>query len=251
MRLLCQLCGVVWVTLILTFGIILLPALLVSRKLREMYFVTSLRVGNIIYADGMASARRAALKPLEFLESRDPALQKEGALRVLEIGAGSGANFEHITRKIKYTNVDPNPEFCNVFLKELKRYPKIELERLVECHGENMNELENEQFDVVLFTYLLCSVQDGRRVLEEAKRVLVKGGQLIFLEHVAHPERTWPRLLQSLITPLWKITCANCHLDRDSAKLIENAGFSQVTTDYIYVDMCTILSYQVFGVAIP
>ncbi|XP_070395464.1 thiol S-methyltransferase TMT1B-like [Dermacentor albipictus] len=200
----------------------------------------------------MASARRAALKPLHFLESRDPALQKEGALRVLEIGAGSGANFEHITRKIRYTNVDPNPEFCNVFFRELKRYPKvlrtcfssdldlwffprhhscwryisamfflsllcwferavptgrrIELERLVECHGENMNELEDEQFDVVLFTYLLCSVQDGRKVLEEAKRVLVKGGQLIFLEHVAHPKWTWPRLLQSLITPLWKIT---------------------------------------------
>ncbi|KAH7936560.1 hypothetical protein HPB49_001293 [Dermacentor silvarum] len=174
MRFLWQLCGVMWLTSLLIFGIVLLPALLVSRKLRELFFVTSFRVGAFIYADGMASARRAALKPLESLVSRDPALKKENALRVLEIGAGTGANFEHVTRKIRYTNVDPNPEFGNVFLRELNNYPKIEMERWVQCHGENMDELENGEFDVVLFTYLLCSVQDGRKVLEEAKRVLVK-----------------------------------------------------------------------------
>lgn len=250
MRFLWQLCGVMWLTSLLIFGIVLLPALLVSRKLRELFFVTSFRVGAFIYADGMAAARRAALKPLESLVSRDPALKKENALRVLEIGAGTGANFEHVTRKIRYTNVDPNPEFGKVFLRELNNYPKIEMERWVQCHGENMDELENGQFDVVLFTYLLCSVQDGRKVLEEAKRVLVKGGHLIFLEHVAYPKGTWPRLFQSLITPLWKITCGNCHLQRDSARLIETAGFSQVTTHYVYADMCSILNYQVYGVAI-
>ncbi|XP_037579802.1 thiol S-methyltransferase METTL7B-like [Dermacentor silvarum] len=199
----------------------------------------------------MASARRAALKPLESLKSRDPALREEDALRVLEIGAGSGANFEHVTRKIKYTNVDPNPEFGEVFLKELNNHPQVELERWVQCPGENMDDLKNEQFDVVLFTYILCSVQDGRKVLEEAKRVLVKGGHLIFLEHVGFPTGTWPRLVQGLLTPLWKILFANCHLNRDSAKLIEDAGFSHVSTNYIYADMCSLLSRQVYGVAIP
>ncbi|KAL1433940.1 hypothetical protein MTO96_012079 [Rhipicephalus appendiculatus] len=122
----------------------------------------------------MAPARRAALKHLELLESHDPVLREEGCLRVLEVGAGSGANFEFITRKIKYTNVDPNEEFGKAFLTELRNYPKVELERWVQCPGENMDKLDNEQFDVVLLTFVLCSVEDGTKLLKEAKRVLVK-----------------------------------------------------------------------------
>ncbi|KAL1486743.1 hypothetical protein MTO96_046837, partial [Rhipicephalus appendiculatus] len=72
----------------------------------------------------LAPARRAALKPLELLKSHDPGLCEEGCLRVLEVGAGSGANFEFITRKIKYTNVDPNEEFGGAFLSELRNNPK-------------------------------------------------------------------------------------------------------------------------------
>ncbi|XP_075553476.1 thiol S-methyltransferase TMT1B-like [Dermacentor variabilis] len=203
-----------------------------------------------IWSEAFSKSRRCALKPLQSLKSRDSQLRQEGAIRVLEIGAGLGGNFEHITRAIKYTNVDPNVEFGSAFLRQLRRNPKVELEQWIQGYGEDMSQLASSHFDVVMFTYLLCSVKNARKVLEEAKRVMVKGGTLIFLEHVAFPEGTWQRLLQNAVTPLWKVTCCNCHLNRDSVKQIEDAGFSYVTAKYIDADTNVLLSRHAYGIAI-
>ncbi|XP_049528174.1 putative methyltransferase-like protein 7A [Dermacentor silvarum] len=113
-----------------------------------------------------------------------------------------------------------------------------------------MNDLSSDYFDVVMFTYLLCSVKNGRDVLDEVKRVLVKGGHLIFLEHIAFPRGTWQRALQNLMTPLWMFFCCNCHLNRDSAELIEAAGFSHVSASYVNVEMGLVLNNQAYGFAI-
>ncbi|XP_077486148.1 thiol S-methyltransferase TMT1B-like [Amblyomma americanum] len=187
------------------FGLVLLFPLLMSHKLRELYFVAFFRLVGVLHADALAATRRAALKPLQSLESHDPTLRELGSLRVLEIGAGFGGNFEHVTRPIKYTNVDPNKEFGAIFLKELKTYPQVELERWFHGYGEDMSELADGHFDAVIFTYLLCSVKSGEKILEEVQRGLVKGGHLIFLEHVAFPKGTWQRVLQDLMTPLWRL----------------------------------------------
>ncbi|XP_077486770.1 thiol S-methyltransferase TMT1B-like [Amblyomma americanum] len=232
------------------FGLVLLLPLLLSLKARELYFVTFFRLVTIIWADGLFKMRRLALKPLDSLESRDPELKRRGALRVLEIGAGLGGNFEHVTRIIKYTNVDPNKEFGSAFLAELKKNPKIELERWIHSYAEDMAELPSGSFDVVMFSYLLCSAINGRKVLEETKRVLVKGGHLIFLEHVAWPRGTWQRLLQHVMTPLWSFFCCNCHLNRDSGELVAAAGFSHVAAQYSHVSMGIVLNYQVYGFAV-
>ncbi|XP_049528069.1 thiol S-methyltransferase METTL7B-like [Dermacentor silvarum] len=107
-----------------------------------------------------------------------------------------------------------------------------------------MSELASSHFDVVMFTYLLCSVKNPREVLEKAKRVMVKGGTLIFLEHVAFHRGTWQRLVQNAVTPLWTITCCNGHLNRDSVQQIEDAGFSRVMAYYIDADIDVILRRQ-------
>ncbi|KAL3198958.1 hypothetical protein MRX96_001534 [Rhipicephalus microplus] len=104
--------------------------------------------------------------------------------------------------------------------------------------------------DVAVFTYLLCSVKNPRKVLKEVKRVLVKGGSVVFLEHVGFPNGTWQRLLQSAVTPLSRITCCNCHLNRDSVKEIENAGFSKVTAHYIDAEMNVLLRRPAYGMAV-
>ncbi|XP_077485608.1 thiol S-methyltransferase TMT1B-like [Amblyomma americanum] len=238
-----------WMVSLHFFGLLLLVPLLLSLRARQWYFASFFRLGNVVWAAGFAKARSLALKSLCSFESHDPELRKSGSLRVLEIGAGHGGNFEYVTRPIKYTNVDPNRDFGAVFLEQLKKNPKVELEGWIQGYGEDMRQLASDQFDVVMFTYLLCSVNNGRKVLEEAKRVLAKGGRLIFLEHVAYPKGTWRRLLQNLMTPLWTVFCCNCHLNRESMQLIEAACFSQVTIHYIDVPMGTVLNHQAYGIA--
>lgn len=230
-------------------GLVCLLPVPLLHKARDALYVLFFRWGTIIWKDCFDKAREIALKPLESFVSHDPVLRKSGALRVLEIGGGLGHNFDFFTRPVKYTNVDPNKEFNVHFKKKLDNYPKVELEQWIQAYGEDMSELESGSFDVVLCTYMLCSVKDVKKVLNEAKRVLVKGGHLIFLDHVGYPHGTWLRWLQDLLTPLWKVAICHCCLNIDTEEHVRAAGFSEVAFHYFYVDI-PLLSRQVCGVAV-
>lgn len=239
-----------WIFAFLFCSLVFQPVLRFSHKARQRFFVFFFQFVPILFVD-RDNARRAALSPIGSLTSHDPQLRKRGALRLLEIGAGTGANFRYMTRPIKYTNVDPNREFESLFFSELKKHPQIELERWIEAYGEDMSELASDQFDVVLLTSTLCSVIDPGKVLTEAKRVLVKGGHLIFSDHVAYPRGTWQRLLQDIVHPFWILGSCNCHLNRNCYQdLMKEVGFSGVTVNYIHVDMPTVISRHAYGVAV-
>lgn len=71
----------------------------------------------------------------------------------------------------------------------------------------------------------LCSVQDVGQVLAEVKQVLRPGGRFLFMEHVLSddPERQrW----QQRLNPIQKVVGVGCNLNRPSAQLVRDAGFS-------------------------
>ncbi|XP_075551036.1 thiol S-methyltransferase TMT1B-like isoform X2 [Dermacentor variabilis] len=106
------------------FGLLLLPLLLLSLRARQWFFVRIMAVAGSLWRDAFQEPRRKAIAALDEIESSDPELRADGAIRVLEIGAGFGANFGFMRRKIKYWNVDPNTQFQNSFLETVKKYPK-------------------------------------------------------------------------------------------------------------------------------
>ncbi|KAL1468820.1 hypothetical protein MTO96_025163 [Rhipicephalus appendiculatus] len=202
---------------------------------------------------GETSSRTLDAKRSPHWTSRSPATPNcapTARFRVLEIGAGSGANFGFLRRKVRYWNVDPNTEFQNFFLETVKKYPKVEMERWVVGYGEDMGDVPAGHFDAVIVTHLLCSVHSPEKVLHECRRVLVKGGRLVFMEHVAQPKGSVGRMLQNMLTPLWSVICCGCCLNRDSGELIRNAGFSEVHLKETNVDMPVILTRHVYGYAV-
>ncbi|XP_077541463.1 thiol S-methyltransferase TMT1B-like isoform X2 [Haemaphysalis longicornis] len=235
--------------LVKLIGLVCLLPIPLLHKGKDALYVLFFRWGTIIWRDCFEKARDIALKPLDALISHYPDLRKRGALRVLEIGGGLGHNFEFFNRPVLYTNVDPNPEFNVHFKKKLENFPKVELEKWIQAYGENMTQLENGSFDVVLCTYMMCSVKDVQKVLSEARRVLVKGGHLIFLDHVGYPKGTWLRWMQDILSPLWKVALCNCCLNLDTEEHIRASGFSEVTVRYFDVDI-PLLSRQICGVAV-
>lgn len=152
---------------------------------------------------------------------------------VLEIGAGTGVNLHFLPESISWTGIEPNP-FMHRFI-----YSKAEeLSLNIQLHAADAAELpfENHQFDCVLSTLVLCSVNSPQQVLQEIKRVLKPGGLFVFIEHVAAARGTLLRGIQKTIKPAWKLVADGCHPDRDLASLIEIAGFDSVHIDFFNLD---------------
>jgi len=79
-------------------------------------------------------------------------------------------------------------------------------------------------FDTVVTTFTLCSVQDPRLALSEAKRVLRPNGRLLFVEHGRAPDPS-AAAWQKRIEPVWKRIAGGCHLTRPVTQAISDAGF--------------------------
>ncbi len=144
---------------------------------------------------------------------------------VLEIGPGTGANLEYYPDKISLTGLEPNPHMQD-YLKEKARRTGRTIE-IITGMAEDIPAAA-DSFDAVVSTLVLCSVDSLHDSLAEIKRVLKPGGQFIFLEHVAAPQKSWLRTAQRFIKPLWKRMADGCHPDRETWKSIEKTGFQHV-----------------------
>jgi len=158
---------------------------------------------------------------------------------VLEIGAGTGANFPYYDRaKVhRIVAIEPDP----FMLRRAQRRAQ-ELGLAVEFHQYPAEAiaLPDRSFDTVVATLVFCSVEDPRRALAEAKRVLKPGGSFHFLEHV-RSEDGWAARVQDFVTPAWQRVAAGCHLNRRTADTIATAGFEVVQLQQKHMPMMTLI----------
>ena len=146
---------------------------------------------------------------------------------VLEIGGGTGANLRYYPPDVRLTFLEPNPHMVS----RLNRRAEKQGRRItvVEEFGEKMP-FPDASFDTVVTTLVLCMVTDLHAVVSEARRVLRKGGEFHFYEHVA-ATRPAGRALQAGLNPAWKFLTTGCHLDRDIEAVIRAAGFRDIAIE--------------------
>jgi len=142
--------------------------------------------------------------------------------RTLELGAGTGLNLAHYPAAVTEL-VLTEPE-APMATKLEQRVRERGLSARVVRAGAEQLPFADASFDTVVATLVLCTVADLERSLEEARRVLRPGGQLLFLEHVRHPEGARGRRQQRL-TPIQRRVACGCHLDRATPAAIAEAGF--------------------------
>jgi len=153
--------------------------------------------------------------------------------KVLEVGMGSGINLEFYDQsqvEVVY-GLEPSEGMRRKALPNLNRSP-IAVEWL-DLPGEKIP-LEDNSVDTVLLTFTLCTIPDWRAALLQMKRVLKPGGDLLFLEHGEAPHETI-RKWQHRITPGWKMLAGGCHLNRQIADLIRQAGFEIQELENLYM----------------
>lgn len=140
--------------------------------------------------------------------------------RVLEIGAGTGANLAHYRDAAEVVALEPDLAMADRLRAKVGR-AAVPVEVVVD-DAQHLP-FPDHSFDTVVSTLVLCTVRDPGRALAEARRVLAPGGRLLFLEHVSGTG--WTARTQRLLGPLWQRVAGGCHLDRDTVRAIKDAGF--------------------------
>lgn len=169
---------------------------------------------------------------------------------VVEIGPGTGANLEFLPAGTHWTGVEPNPYMHSRIAANAKKR-NIAVQFVASDGG--WIDLPDESADAVVCSLVLCSVPDAAATLAEVRRILRPGGRFLFIEHVAAPEGTRLRRVQSLLSPCWSVLADGCRLNRDTAKTIESAGFSDVQLEAFRVPVppaLPIVSPHIAGVGV-
>jgi ubiquinone/menaquinone biosynthesis C-methylase UbiE len=147
----------------------------------------------------------------------------ELAGRVVEIGAGTGANLEHYPEAVS-----------ELVLTEPDPHMRARLERAAASAGRSAEVLPAHALavplpdgaaDAVVSTFVLCSVDDPETALDEAWRLLRPGGSFVFIEHVAADERPARLAWQVRLDPLWRRIAGGCRLTRRTGELVGRKGF--------------------------
>ena len=141
--------------------------------------------------------------------------------RVLEIGAGTGANLPFYGSTVESLTLT-EPE--TPMLHRLKRKVREQAPQttVLRAPAEDLP-FEDDTFDAAVSTLVLCGVDDQPRALRELHRVLRPGGRLLFIEHVRSDDAKLARF-QDRMNGINRFV-VGCDCNRPTLGSIEQAGF--------------------------
>ena len=141
---------------------------------------------------------------------------------VLELGAGTGLNLDHYPEGLeRLVLVEPDVHKARILAGKADA-KGIDAE-IVRAPGE-MLPFEDDSFDTVVETLVLCTVADPEATAAEIRRVLKPGGQFLFMEHVRAEKPRLGRLQDRLEKP-WMKLADGCHCNRRTVPMLEANGF--------------------------
>lgn len=175
------------------------------------------RVFAAMYDRMMASAEREGLGDL-----RDELLAGARG-RVLELGAGTGANLDHYPPGLASLTL-AEPEAPMARRLRPRAAASAQPAEVLVAPAQALP-VPDASVDTVVTTLVLCTVPDVGAALAEVRRVLAPGGRLLFLEHVRHPDPRRARR-QDRWNPIQQRIAHGCNVNRPTPDLIAQAGFT-------------------------
>jgi ubiquinone/menaquinone biosynthesis C-methylase UbiE len=151
---------------------------------------------------------------------RRAALLEQARGQVLELGAGTGLNLPHYPERLEeLVLTEPSPPMVARLERRVKDSGTRSSVMVAEAEGLPF---EDDRFDTVVSTLVLCTVGEPRQAIDEIARVLRPGGRLLFLEHVRSDSRRLARWQDRLHRP-WHAFAAGCHANRATLELLRES----------------------------
>jgi ubiquinone/menaquinone biosynthesis C-methylase UbiE len=141
--------------------------------------------------------------------------------RTLEVGVGTGLNFQFYPAEVRLTAIDLSPAMLEI---AHRRADALGLAVDLQVGDAQALDLPKESFDTVVATLMLSAVPDDKQAAAELWRVLRPGGALLVLDHVRStvaPVALLQRLLEPIIDGLtgWRFA-------RDVSHDVRSVGFT-------------------------
>ena len=141
--------------------------------------------------------------------------------RVLEVGAGTGTNFEFYPATVaEVVAVEPERRLA-VLAQEAAARARVP----VTVSMDTVEQFPADRpFDAVVCSLVLCSVDQPDDVVRQLLSLLRPGGELRYLEHAAGggPRAGLQRIADATV---WPRLLGNCHTHRHTEQTIRDAGF--------------------------
>lgn len=154
---------------------------------------------------------------------------------VLEVGCGSGTNFDlYDQSKVSHLHAIEPAE--GMVKRAQQAWTEGEYETPCDIHtcGAEAVPLDDKSVDTAVVTFVLCTIPDWESSLSELRRVLKPGGKVLFSEHGLAPDEgvaKWQRRIE----PVWKRLAGGCHLTRDTKAMLESSGFAVDQHETMYL----------------
>ena len=145
---------------------------------------------------------------------------------ILEVGVGTGKNFDYYPKDARITAIDFSAQMLKqAALQRDRKHVQVDLEQMdVQslCFADN-------SFDTVIGTFVFCSVPSAAKGLKELYRVCKPGGQVLLLEHVLSSNPVIAAVMNLLNPVLVRLIGAN--INRNTVKNVQACAFTSVHVD--------------------
>jgi phosphatidylethanolamine/phosphatidyl-N-methylethanolamine N-methyltransferase len=125
----------------------------------------------------MRPGRRAAAAALAAL------VRPDAPLRVLDVGVGTGLELPMFPREARIVGVDLSEPMLSLARARVAREGLSNVEALIAMDAMNLS-FEDASFDAVVSPYVVTTVPDPARTLDEMARVTRPGGEIVLVNHV-------------------------------------------------------------------